>query len=103
MDFYTQRMLVKSTILVKNGKIVFEREDTPKSKSGKPLLDIVPNDILKNGFLFLDKNNRAEICHIGFYNEQQPYELSYGTEEKYRGNGFMSEALERVLEYLNLR
>ncbi len=87
MELKTPRMLMRTNIQFVNGHLVFPSRKTPTS-----LLHLQPNVAEDGGFIFYD-NCGNEVCHIGIRTDRKPCEISYGTQEQFRGKGYMQEAL----------
>lgn len=95
MEKLTTRMIMRTNLKFQDGHIVFP---PPENKS-VTILDLHPSNLEDSGFIFYSHNNEI-ICHIGIRTDRRACELSYGTEDAYRGNGYMQEAMETVLQIL---
>lgn len=95
MEKLTTRMIMRTNLKFQDGHIVFP---PPENKS-VTILDLHPSNPEDSGFIFYSHNNEI-ICHIGIRTDRRACELSYGTEDAYRGNGYMQEAMETVLQIL---
>ncbi len=92
----TRRMVGISEIQVIDGKVY------PKERPNYTnLLAIRPTTGKESSFVFYDKlDNTVMICHVGFTWQRERLEITCGTEEPFRRNGFMTEALVAVLNWL---
>lgn len=86
----TSRLLCKTEMIIDNGFPVAPKETNISEIS---ILDLKPKTGMEYGFMFFDKESEENVCQIHFENKRRDYEVSYGTNEKYRGNGYMKEAL----------
>lgn len=89
----TKRLKIMSNIKLCDGKIIFQ-----PAESDINIFKITKTSGLENGFI--SYINDCEICHIGFQNHHGYLEISYGTNEAYRRNGYMSEMLPIVMDWL---
>ena len=65
------------------------------------VMNITPCTGREHAFCFYDKQNSdVLICHIAITDKRGRFEVSYGTEESFRGNGYMTEALESLCKWL---
>lgn len=87
---YSKHMICKSEMTMKNGIPIPPAEQI---FSRMNLLNLQPTTGMEYGFMFYDKDDKENICHIHFENKRREFEISYGVEEPFRGNGYMKEAL----------
>ena len=92
----TNRLIGLSDMIIKDGKL------TGVERSGPiDLLTIPVATGRENGFRFyLIDQPDIEVCHIGFTAARDKFEVSYGTELPYRKNGYMTEALLALTEWI---
>lgn len=96
IEIVTKRLVGISEMVVENYDIVPKIIDKPVS-----LLDLRSRTGKENGFIFYDKDNQdILICHVGITDQRAKFEVSYGTEEKFRGKGYMSEALNGFVNFI---
>lgn len=93
MEKATKRMIMRTNLKFQDGHIVFP----PQKNKSVSILDLLPNNPEDGGFIFYSNNNEI-ICHISIRTDRRVCELSYGTEDGYRRNGYMQEAMETVLQ-----
>lgn len=68
---------------------------------GIDLINLKPSTGREHAFCFYDKqNSNVLICHIAITDKRGRFEVSYGTEEPFRGNGYMTEALTCLCQWL---
>lgn len=93
----TKRMIAKSEMNVQNGNLTEKRS----SNNAKDILNLSPTTGLESTFVFFDKNdNDSKICHIGITHKRGRFEVSYGTEEQFRRQGYMKEALACLVDWI---
>lgn len=86
----TKRMIGKSELEVIDGKVNYSE----KHNKSLGLLDIKPATGMEQGFVFyLWEQPKTCVCHIGITYARNRFEVSYGTEEQFRRQGYMKEAL----------
>ena len=97
ISFKTERMLAKSEMQVIDGKLLCKESVT----SPISLLSLQPKTGLESCFRFYSlEDEQSEICHIAIIFSRNRFEVSYGTEEAYRNNGFMKEALCGLIDWI---
>lgn len=90
----TERLIGKSELEVINGKVSFFE----KSIEHLDLLGIKPATGMEHGFIFyLKEQTEVMVCHIGIIYTRNRFEVSYGTEEQFRQQGYMKEALDNFV------
>lgn len=92
IELYSNRLKICSNIELKDGKIVFR-----DSKGEIDICKITPTTGLENGFVaYIDSD---KVCHVGFQIKSGFLEISYGTNDAFKKNGYMSEMLPIVLDW----
>ena len=92
----SNRVVMKTNLLVVNGRITF-----PVKESAYKLLDIKPNNAEDGGFIFYDRQHTDQIiCKIAYTEKRGKSELFYETDAAYRNQGYMTVAMECVLEWM---
>lgn len=95
--FKTERLIAKSEMIVADDRLV-EKEAEPAIID---ILNLKKRTGLESGFKFYDKaDETVEICHIGIIWTRNRFEVSYGTEEAFRGKGYMKEALAYLVDWI---
>ena len=101
MELLSERLIMKSELIISDNGLLISNKLGNDSASTISLLEIQPNKVETNGFTFyLKEKPSVQVCHIGISNHRKPFEISYGTEEAYQKQGFMSEALYMSLEWI---
>lgn len=90
----TERLILKTNCTIVDGEIVL-----PEKKHFVSILDIEPTIAEDFGFAVYLKSGEL-VGHIAFDSKRNRFELSVGIEEKYRKNGYMSEALRVVVPWV---
>lgn len=95
--FETKRMIAKSEMIIQNGNLAEKRS----SNNAKDILHLNPMTGLESAFVFFDKvDNGVKLCHIGITHKRGRFEVSYGTEEQFRRQGYMKEALAHLVNWI---
>lgn len=95
--FQTERLIAKSEMIVADGRLV-EKETEPAVID---IFNLKKRTGLESGFKFYDKaDETVEICHIGIIWQRNRFEVSYGTEKTFEGQGFMKEALSHLVNWI---
>lgn len=98
IEFETARLVAKSNMNLVDFVLVEEFVD---NKNPIDLLNIEKTTGKESGFVFYDKTNEGiDVCHIGFKKARNKFEITYGTKEEYRNQGYMSEALSALITWL---
>lgn len=95
----TERLVCKSEMLIVDGF----PEPIKNEESGVSILNILnmkPATGMEFGFMFFDKATGNNVCQIHFENKRRKYEVSYGTDEVFRGRGYMKEALNFFVNWI---
>ena len=93
----TKRLIGFTDLIITDG---FLRCSTKPTEINN-ILEIRPTSGRESSFLFYDKNSQETlICHIGITWQRGRTEISYGTVDRYRGNGLMQEALKGFLAWV---
>lgn len=92
IELYSKRLKICSNIELEDGRIVFR-----SPKDALDIYKITPTTGLENGFVAYIACNK--VCHIGFQIKSGFLEISYGTNDKFKGEGYMSEMLPIVLDW----
>lgn len=96
--FETERMIAKSEMVVQNGTL--KGKDSPNSPMDD-ILHIHPMTGQESAFIFYNKaDGCTQICHIGITHQRKRFEVSYGTELNFRGQGYMKEALASLVNWI---
>jgi hypothetical protein len=93
MQIETERLIIKTNLTVNDGKLVI-----PDHKGS--ILDLKPLEVEDGGFAVYLKSTGELVAHIGLRFDRKPYELTIGTEDGFKGKGYMSEAHTAVVEWL---
>lgn len=92
IELYSNRLKICSNIELEDGRIVFR---SPKEEID--IFRIEPTTVLENGFVaYIDSD---EVCHVGFQMKSGFLDISYGTNDAFKKNGYMSEMLPIVLDW----
>lgn len=95
----TERLVMKTNLRLNNGNIIYV--DKKIDLSIESMLNTKSTETEDAGFgFYLKEYPTKQICHIGTRNDRRTNEITYGTEEGYRNNGYMREALKAALEWL---
>lgn len=92
----TQRLIIRSNLCVDKGQLI------PPAKQHEEIsiFNLAPSKSEDAGFaVYLKSNESTQIAHFGFRSDRRDYELSYGTEELYRRQGYLYEALSNFLNW----
>ena len=96
IEIVTERLIGYSEMKIENGKL---REKQAEQTIN--IINVKPVSGRESGFIFyLAEKPNSKVCHIGITHKRDRFEVSYGTEEMYRNNRFMQEALEGLLQWL---
>lgn len=95
----TERLLCKSEMRIING-LLEPAEDECSELNIMDILNRKPATGMEYGFMFYDKETEDYVCQIHFEDKRRKYEVSYGTEEQFRGRGFMKEALNFFVKWV---
>lgn len=93
----TSRLICKTEMAIKNGIPV---SPSDKGTSRINILELKPKTGMEYGFLFYEAEHEQYVCQIHFENKRRDFEISYGTEAIFRGNGFMKEALQFFVQWI---
>ena len=97
ISFETERLIAKSEMIVADGRLV-EKETEPTVID---IFNLKKRTGLESGFKFYNKTAESvEICHIGIIWQRNRFEVSYGTEKAFEGQGFMKEALSYLVNWI---
>jgi RimJ/RimL family protein N-acetyltransferase len=97
IEFLTKRLIAKSDMRVVDSKLVPYETDI----SDIDILNLLPRTGRESGFLFYDKDNKETlICHIGITLKRSRFEVTYCTIECFRKQGYMTEALSGLVEWI---
>ena len=95
--FQTERLIAKSEMIVADDRLV-EKEAEPTVID---IFNLRKRTGLESGFKFYDKaDETVEVCHIGITWQRNRFEVSYGTEKAFEGQGFMKEALSHLVGWI---
>ena len=72
----------------------------PERKPFTSIWDTPPVDNGESGGFAVYLKSGEYVAHILVLFKRKPYELSVGTEEKYRNNGYMKEAHDAVINWI---
>lgn len=92
MEIATSKMIMRTNVGFENGRLVF-----PEQNHSVDLLNIKPHKGEDSGFIFYSHTGK-EICHISVRTDRRPCELTYGTVEEFRNQGYMQAAMKIVLQ-----
>lgn len=96
LTFNTKRLVAKTNMIIDAGELCF-----CKNSCGIDLLSIQPNNAENGAIVFYLQNDpNIEICKIAVEFKRIPYELIYETNNAFRNQGYMSEALSACIEWL---
>ena len=96
MKIITERLVGYSDLVVENGHLV-----PKKIRESVNFLNLKPRTGQEEGFVFYDKDDQnILICHVGITTKRERFEVSYGTEESFRENGYMLEALNGLIDFI---
>lgn len=90
IEEHTKRLICKTEMIISNGIPTLPQK---AEKCAIDLLSLHAQSGMEYGFMFFDKETSEYVCQIHFENKRRDFEISYGTEEQYRKNGYMKEAL----------
>lgn len=93
----TRRLICRTEMVIDNGYPVPSKE---RKKLPINILKLEHKTGMEYGFMFFEKESEENVCQIHFENKRREYEVSYGTNEKYRRNGYMKEALVFFVEWI---
>jgi RimJ/RimL family protein N-acetyltransferase len=96
-EFETTRLIIKTEIKIANSKPMLNDESNNQEVD---IFNLTEHKIEENGFVCYSRDNSQKVCHIGLSEYQNKIEISYGTEDAFRGKGYMSEALPAVISWL---
>ena len=97
LNFETERLIAKSEMMIVDGKLV----ENTLEPTIIDVLNIKKTTGMESGFKFYDKTDvSVEVCHIGIIWQRNRFEVSYGTEEAFRGKGYMKEALAYLVDWI---
>ena len=89
IEIKTKRLIGRSDMHIEDKHIVYRQKNNAIN-----ILNLKEATGQETGFCFYDLNSpEIEICHVGISCTRNRFEVSYGTEEGYRHQGFMIEAL----------
>lgn len=95
--FNTERMIAKTEMSIVDGKLM----GSCVQLGSLDLLNLRPCTGLETSFKFFRKvDEDTEICHICITHKRNRFEVSYGTQEEFRGQGYMKEALAYLIEWI---
>ena len=86
MEIKTARMIMKTNIQILNGHL-----ELPQKAEGINL-PLSEHNVLDGGFIFYNVSGER-ICHISIRQDRKPNEICFGTEQTYRGQKYMQEAI----------
>lgn len=90
MELESERLVICSDAYIDNGQIAF-----PPITRTVNIFDLSPHRTEEDAFAIYLKNDRTvKIGQFGFRDDRYAYELSYHTNESYRRNHYMQEAME---------
>lgn len=92
MEIITSKMIMRTNVQFENGRLIF-----PKENHCADLSSLKPRKGEDSGFIFYSHTGK-EICHISIRTDRRPCELTYGTEEEFREQGYMQAAMKIVLQ-----
>lgn len=96
-EFETTRLIIKTEIKIENNNPVLNHQRTGPEVD---IFNLEEHKIEENGFVCYSRDSGQKVCHIGLSEYQNKIEISYGTEDAFRGKGYMSEALPAVISWL---
>ena len=96
MKIITKRLVGFSDLVIENGHI----QSKPINEQGS-LLQLKSITGKEEAFCFYDKNDQdILVCHVGITDKREKFEVTYGTVEKFRNRGYMSEALDGFVNFV---
>jgi hypothetical protein len=96
MQLETNRLIMKTNI-----KFVDDKLYEKKMSGIGNILEIKPISIEDHGFgFYLKENPDIQVCHFGIRTDRRLVEISYGTAEDYRNNGYMKEAVPYAIRWI---
>lgn len=96
ITFDTKRLICLSDLV-----LVDQHLDQPTKTGEIDVINIMPCTGREHAFCFYNnQNSDILICHIAITEKRGRFEVSYGTEEPFRGNGYMTEALESLCKWI---
>ena len=96
-EFETTRLIIKTGIKIENNKPILNHK---RGDQEVDIFNLTEHKFEENGFLCYSRDSEQTICHIGLSEYLDKIEISYGTEDAFRGKGYMSEALPAVIGWL---
>lgn len=102
IEFNSERLIIRTSMFDEDGKIILSNSADSKSKSKEiDIIKLESNIVEEHGFVcYSSETSTEQICHITIHGELKSYEIKFGCEEKYRRQGYMTEALKRVMTWL---
>ena len=95
IEINTTRLLLRTNCTICNGRVVYPEKCT----NVIDLCSLSPAKAEDHGFgIYL---NNALIGHIAFVYKRERFELSVGITSAYQKNGYMTEAMQEVLKWLD--
>lgn len=96
VEQHCQKLIMKTNLSVMDGKVCF-----PLKEKNISLTDIKPSMAEDGAFVFYSKENpEMEICKIAYTENREKHELYYDTISEHRNKGYMREAMEFTLNWL---
>ncbi len=95
IEIETNRLIIESKCTVLDGVFTY-----PERKPFTSIWDTPPVDNGESGGFAVYLKSGEYVAHILVLFKRKPYELSVGTEEKYRNNGYMKEAHDAVINWI---
>lgn len=88
MEFETQRLIIRTNLSFENSEVAI-----PSKPNVVDLLKIQASKCEDGGFALYLKENNTFVGHVSVTFTRKYFELTVGTEEQFRKQGYMSEAL----------
>ena len=99
ITFETNRLIAKTEMVVSDGRMI----EKPNLKASKvDLLGKKPTTGFESAFRFFLKDTGEEVCKIGITHHRERYEIECRTVDKFQNQGFMSEALTSLIEWISM-
>lgn len=95
IELETKRLIIKSDAYIAEGELKFQEKPHVVD-----LLDIKPSRVEECGFALYLKQEMDQVGHVTVIHHRRPYELTVGMDESYRQNGYMTEGLKQIIDWL---
>jgi len=100
ITFQTKRLLAAFKPCICNEKFVF---DFPCQNRKIDILNLEFSNSKYSEYMifqFYSKEDTTHICHVMLINKRNKLEVSFGTDEKFRRQGYMTEALTAAIKWI---